>query len=279
MTGTDDEARGSDLVRALSRGLTLISVLNQHNGLTIRELATHAALPEPTTIRLLKTLAEEGYVVRSVTDRRFRLSRSARDLNSGYRVPTWIDSIARPVAERLQSALVWPVSVVALVDGRLWPCVFTDSRSGLVAKRSIGPVNFPVLTTAAGWVFLAFLPDDDSAALLAQSQREESASLSLHTLSDAAKGDRLAQIRADGHMVYRHLDDTVVSTPILYAKQIIGTLAVRHEQASPLSAAELDAYAKSLKQGAADIVAGLSATEPPGLHESAVTTQDPQRQS
>ncbi len=274
MTRPDPSSESGDLVRALSRGLTLISVLNQFNGLTVRELALRADLPEPTTIRLLKTLAEEGYVVRSAADRRFRLSRHVRDLNSGYRAPAWIDAAARPVAERLQSALVWPVTVVAMIDDRLWPCVYTDSRCGLLHKRSIGPENFPVLTTAVGWLFLALLPAEASARLLAQARREEDPAI-----TDAAVAARIAPIRADGHAVYPHADHTVVSAPIARQGEVVGALAVRHEHAAPLPAAQIETYARSLKQAAAEIAGAMALSEPPAPRECAGTTPDLRRRS
>ena len=50
-------------VRALERGLTIIAILNRHNGLTVTQIGKLSNLPRPTAYRLLRTLESLGYIL------------------------------------------------------------------------------------------------------------------------------------------------------------------------------------------------------------------------
>ena len=56
---------GPDNVRALSRGLNIMRLLNRVGAARVGEIALELGLPRTTVYRLLNTLEEDGYVLYS----------------------------------------------------------------------------------------------------------------------------------------------------------------------------------------------------------------------
>src|SRR3954466_4444516 len=71
-------------VRSLQRGLKVLRLISRHAGIKAGEIAEQIGLARPTVYRLLETLEEEGYVVRSASDNRFRVTRETQSLGIGY---------------------------------------------------------------------------------------------------------------------------------------------------------------------------------------------------
>jgi len=71
------DTKSSDGVRAFKRGLDILQEVNRSGGIRAGEIAWRLDLPRPTVYRLLETLEELGYVARSASDNRFRVTRRA----------------------------------------------------------------------------------------------------------------------------------------------------------------------------------------------------------
>ena len=71
-------------VRAFKRGLDVLQEVNRSGGIRAGDVARKLDLPRPTVYRLLETLEELGYVARSASDDRFRVTRRALSLGDGY---------------------------------------------------------------------------------------------------------------------------------------------------------------------------------------------------
>ena len=93
-------------VRALDRSLAILRMLNQHNGLVAAELSRLVDLPRPTVLRLLNTLSDAGYVMRSECDNRYRATRKLRELSCGYEEETWLRNVVQPFLAELEQELI-----------------------------------------------------------------------------------------------------------------------------------------------------------------------------
>ena len=71
-------------VRSIQRGLDVLLEVNRSGGIRASELAQRLDLARPTVYRLLETLEELGFVARSASDDRFRVTRRASSLGDGY---------------------------------------------------------------------------------------------------------------------------------------------------------------------------------------------------
>lgn len=64
---------GEGAVRSVQRALAIIELLGEHEDLGLEELHYLTGLPKATVSRLLYTLQEQGWLYRSLTDRRYQL--------------------------------------------------------------------------------------------------------------------------------------------------------------------------------------------------------------
>ena len=169
-----DDAPSSDYksVRALSRGLELLRLLSTvHAGRSsASELAKSSSIHRTTVRRILETLADEGYVVRSPSDDSFRLSSKATELGVGFDDAHRASIAAVPVLNRLLAELQWPTDLCTPSGGHMVISESTQrsSRLSFHPFRELVRHEIPMLRTAAGRAFFAHLQDAERQALLAR---------------------------------------------------------------------------------------------------------------
>jgi|SRR5665213_153218 len=154
-------------VRALQRGLQILAEVNRSGGIRAGELARRLGLARPTVYRLLETLEELGYVARSASAERFRVTLMTHRLGDGYDRDARVSQAAGPILVELGRALVWPVDLVTCDAGAMVVQESTHSRSPLSIDRGMIGIRLPLLRTAAGRAYLAFCPEPDRRALIA----------------------------------------------------------------------------------------------------------------
>lgn len=155
---SNDESSG---VRALARGLLLLCEVSRSRGARAGELARALDIPRPTVYRLLETLEQLGYVSRSATDNRFRVTLQARLIADGYDAETRIGEIAGPILGRLGRDLVWPIDISTYEDGAMVIRETTHGRSPMSIDRNMIGRRLPMLRTASGRAWLAFAPEPE----------------------------------------------------------------------------------------------------------------------
>jgi IclR family mhp operon transcriptional activator len=153
-------------VRALSRGLHVLKVLNEYNGSTAAEIVRHARLPRTTVLRSLETLSAEGYVARDPIDDRYRLTVLTRGLSFGFDDEAWVSDIARPLLFRLSREVVWPLSLETISGDSMVLRENTDKQSPLALQRLPGGYKFSVLGSSCGRAYLAFASEIERDTIL-----------------------------------------------------------------------------------------------------------------
>jgi IclR family transcriptional regulator, mhp operon transcriptional activator len=204
-------------IRALMRGLDALTILNLRDGATVSEVAHEIRLPRTTVYRILETLCASGFVFRDNSDERYRLTILVRGLSGGFDDEAWVNQIAKPLIYQLCNELVWPVSIATLSGTKMMLREATDHSTPLAVERYSAGFQFPLLTSAAGKVYLAHCPVAQRDALidiLARSGKEE----------DKAARDRgdllraLAEIKAHGFgtatRTRRLVDEFAISVPV-----------------------------------------------------------------
>src|ERR1700737_2958743 len=106
-------------IRALTRGLDALTVLNSRDGATVSEVAQEIRLPRTTVYRILETLCNSGFVFRDAADDRYRLTVEVRGLSDGFDDEAWVTQIAKPFIHDLCRKVVWPVSIAPLSGPRM----------------------------------------------------------------------------------------------------------------------------------------------------------------
>jgi IclR family mhp operon transcriptional activator len=246
------------LVRALERGIDVLLVLNQFNGLSIADLTAKLDLPRPTVFRLLKTLAEEGYVVRSPADNRYRLTPKVRELSDGWRPDSWISAIAQPIVQRLAKEAVWPLAIATLCEGRVLVELSTDNDCRLLVTRSAAGTSVPFLWSSAGYVFLAFSDAETRAALLARAFDTETSTIKNHALDVDKVNARIAETAAQGFAFLPSRSMTSMAVPLYQHGKVIAAFGLRYYMTGAVPEDQKAEFIALLKRGAAEMNAALA---------------------
>jgi len=217
-------------IRALIRGLDALSVLNRRNGATVAEVTEEIKLPRTTTYRILETLAQAGFVVRDSVDDRYRLTVMVRSLSDGFDDEAWVTQIARPCLNELGKEIVWPVSIVAPSGTSMLVRDTTDYSSPLAVERHPAGFRMPMLTTAAGRVYLAFSPAAEREHLLeilSHSTREEDKLARNRPEVDKILDETRSQGYATATRPRRVAEQIAMSVPIMHEDRMLAAVAVR----------------------------------------------------
>lgn len=153
-------------VRGLTRGLSVLRAVNALGSATTIEVARETALPRPTVHRLLETLREEGYLRRIGLRDAYRLTLKVRGLSGGYKDDDWITDVAEVVLDELVKDVVWPTDIATFEDDGMIIRATTHRRSPLSIERSWVGRHLPMLSTAVGRTYLAFVPARERDAIL-----------------------------------------------------------------------------------------------------------------
>ncbi|MEV4377094.1 IclR family transcriptional regulator C-terminal domain-containing protein [Streptosporangium sp. NPDC049644] len=202
--------RGSDHVRSLARGLSVIKAFSATSPeLTLSEVARATGLTRAAARRFLLTLVDLGYV--RTDGRLFALSPRVLDLGYAYLSGLSLPEMAEPHLERLV-AEVHESASVAVLDGEDVVYVARVATRIMRVTINIG-TRFPAHCTSMGRVLLAWLPSDELDAYL---ERAELPRFTPRTVTTAgALRAELERIRAQGWaMVDQELEEGLRSIAV-----------------------------------------------------------------
>jgi IclR family mhp operon transcriptional activator len=243
-------------IRALMRGLDALTVLNLRDGATVSEVAQEIRLPRTTVYRILETLCNAGFVFRDAADDRYRLTIRVRALSDGFDDEAWVTQIAKPFIYDLCREIVWPVSIATLSGTTMLVRESTDHSSPLAIERFSAGFRAPLLTTAAGRVYLANSPAPQHETLidiLARSNKEEDKP----ARARAELQRMLGEIKASGYATVtrtrRLMEEVSLSVPILLPSQVLASLTVRFAASAVPLKIGLERFLPKLRQCAAKI--------------------------
>ncbi len=243
-------------IRALMRGLDALTVLNLRDGATVSEVAQEIRLPRTTVYRILETLCNAGFVFRDAADDRYRLTILVRGLSDGFDDEAWVTQIAKPLIHELCRETVWPISIATLSGTTMLVRESTDHLSPLAIERYSAGLRAPLLTTAAGRVYLAHSAAEQRDTLidiLARSDKEDD-KLARSTVELKRM---LAEIRAAGFAATartrRLVEEISLSVPVLLHERVLAGLTVRFAAAAVPLKSGIERFLPRLRHCAARI--------------------------
>lgn len=253
-------------VRAVLRGLEILRLVNEKGPSTATELARHAALPQPTVIRLLETLIAGGYVHRIEDTNLFGVTARTLALSAGFDADSRLVQLARPLIEGLRTEIGWPVNLATYVGADLAMTVAyaNDKSHGMAIPGRLG-ARLPLLVTSVGIAFLANRQEDERAAILEQlrnSQSDWDTNPDYRSKLDA----RIAAAQAEGHAFSdpRYLeaiyDSTIwaVAVPVAVHGHVTSAIAAMVLRSAGQQRRILQQILPALKRTAADIGSRLA---------------------
>lgn len=147
--------------RSVSRSLEILRLFNSHPTPTLGEVSAAVSLPKPTTLRFLRTLEGEGYVTRSPTSKRYRLTPAVLELGFAALRSLGISGATTPFMDELAAATGGVVNLSVLDEhdilylARVSPP--PEIRRLVTMRISVGS-RIPAYCTAMGRMLLAGNP-------------------------------------------------------------------------------------------------------------------------
>lgn len=158
---SDSSASADDfgVVKSLTKGLAALDMVLDHGPLRTTDLAQHLGIDKGGASRLLRTLVQSGYAVRTA-DRRYaagpRLAAGAPAARlRPFSAPFGLKRRARPLLQRLVDETGETAHLAIMADDQALYLDTADSTMALRVDRPAGTLA-PLYCTALGKIFLAF---------------------------------------------------------------------------------------------------------------------------
>jgi len=166
------------------------------DGVTVAGLASQMGLPSSTVHRLLQLLRTDGFVEIEATSHSYRAGPELLRVAALLAGKQSIATIARPVMERIV-ATCGETCLLGVYLPYARKMAFAEQVKSPHALRFEIPCNvqLPVVWGSSGRVMLAYLPDDEVRAVLAEA---EPSPVTGETIDEAVYFERLRQIRSRG---------------------------------------------------------------------------------
>ena len=221
-----------NIVKALERGLHVLTVLNQFNGLSILDIQSKTGYSRPGLYRILATLTDEGYVAVNPSDRLYRLTSNSRKLSQGYQSDRWLAEIVQPIFQENVGRIPWPVVLSVWRDDKLVVECTSASPSKITVRRRSAGWELRPIQSASGIVTMGLLPDRKFDSLINEYAQA-------HPDPQATKAElqqRVSDALENGYAIYQEDNKRSIAVPINYAPIAICTLAIFGEDSTKWTA-------------------------------------------
>jgi DNA-binding IclR family transcriptional regulator len=171
---------GAFLVRALSKGLTVIGLFDAENReWTLDEIAERAGLPRMTAYRMIRTMEAAGYLVRDPVTSRYHLGPAL--LATTYISETYLElvSIARPYLRKLAEETGESATLAVEVDGVAVSVDMVDTPRPFRREVALGRIIGDT-ASANGKILAAFKSEAERADIVALAHSQ----MTPHTITD-----------------------------------------------------------------------------------------------
>jgi IclR family transcriptional regulator, mhp operon transcriptional activator len=252
----DQKAKRIEGVRAFKRGLDVLQEVNRSGGIRAGEVAQRLQLARPTVYRLLETLEELGYIARSSSDERFRVTRRASNLGDGYDPSVIVCHAAAPFIAELSKRLIWPIDLSTYENAAMVIQETTHARSPLSIDRAMIGRRLPMLRTSAGRAYLASCPASERDVIVKHLRRIDDPNDGPYL--EPARFRRMMEeaalrgfaIRSDGEF---NSKTSSIAAPIVHDDMVLGCISIIWINGALKIEEAIDQFARPLKEAAAAI--------------------------
>jgi IclR family mhp operon transcriptional activator len=261
--------RPSGSIQAVSRALNLLVHLNSRPLLSIAELHRATGMPKPTIVRMLKTLIDEGYVVKDPREWGYRVTAKVRDLGRGFHGDPLVIEAGKPWAMDLTRRTGLP-SAISMYDGDSMVVRFSTIRDSAVSPWTSNlNKRLSFFAHAQGRAYLSYCSAEERRAIMSMIGRHEESGGVVYS------GDELSiqsMIRATRRVGYAEPDlnlkdigrGSAIAVPIIVDDHAIATLALFYFR-SVITRDEITAsFVPMLQEAAANIALTVRDLQPDG---------------
>ncbi len=171
-------------IQSLSRGLSVLSALNERSPASLAHLVEATGLAKATVVRILNTLRADGYV--ELADRAgYRALPKARLLSSSLNRENAPKQAVRSLLNDFARAIKWPAEFLVR-EGSAMVIEVSNRDIAPIGLKQFEYTRFPLLSSAAGIALLAWSKPGDREDIL----RAASASLKVGDPAEAVRTAR-----------------------------------------------------------------------------------------
>lgn len=152
---------------SLSRGLEAIAALNRSSSLTASQLGEQIGVSRTTARRVLDTLLAGGYVDKEADAHDYRLAPQVADLSQGLTADHILCHVASPLLHAATQSDGWPLSLVVVNEATIELKLSTARSAAYAITYYPLGARTPIHSSQAGKLLIAYMPDDERAALRA----------------------------------------------------------------------------------------------------------------
>ena len=142
-------------IRAVSRSLDALKVINRYGRMTLGDIAKEVDVPYVTACRIVQTLVVEGLIVREPSRNHYRPTALVQHLVSGFAHEDDLVRISRPLLLDFTRESGWPVSVSIPIAGDMMMRVSTHASAILLNERCFPGFTQAVASSVPGRLALA----------------------------------------------------------------------------------------------------------------------------
>ena len=154
------------VIEPVRRSFAVLEALSRRRSSTISVLVEETALPRPTVVRLLHTLAALGYAQRVSRQQGYRLTDRVLGLSGSIRFVDHLVDAALPHMSRFTSEHGWPLYLATLSYGAITIRHSTAPESPMSFESAALNTRRSVLISALGRAWLAFCAEDERRTML-----------------------------------------------------------------------------------------------------------------
>jgi len=242
------------MIRSLSRGLEILTLLNRRDSASAGEFAKELGIPRATVYRILETLSEKGLVQQHESDQRFLITPKVRTLSDGFTDEDHIAHISRRYLKRVTKKLNWPVALATISGVDLIVRDNTDQMSPLAIENFSSGYRMPILQTASGVCILAHMKPARRNVLL-DTLEEMNRSQDQVARQRTSLERKMQEIRRRGYAVHhrhrKYSDLTAVSVPIIPAEdEVRGAVTIRYARTAMTLPSAIQTFSPVLTEAA-----------------------------
>ena len=194
---TDPAHRSYPPVESVCRALDVLRAVNKLRIASVNGIYEETGFPKPTIVRMLETLAAEGYVARDNMCGGYRVTSRVHELNSGYQGIPQVLEVSRPLAIDLTERLKWPIGIGVLDGDAIAVKFWTGAISPWAHTNTVLGLRPDLVSTAMGRAYLGFCPEDERERLIARLRADPTRGFGPE--EERCFRALLQQIRSDGY--------------------------------------------------------------------------------
>jgi len=153
-------------IRAVERAIDVLVALNRQQVCTLDHLHKQTAIPKPTLVRMLETLAGKGLVIHAPQYGAYRLISGVKTLAAGYHGEPRIVEAAMPPMNDLTRLFKWPVALAVPDYDAVVIRYSTIPQSPLSLLHSSVNMRLSLVSRALGRAYFSFCTPQERRVLV-----------------------------------------------------------------------------------------------------------------